>query len=112
TLLYVATIAVVIARHLTGRRYGDRPWQRISFNAASILLIALGVRMTGGIDSDLWLVYFVLVIAETLDASERTLLVTGGASIASYVVATWQRPLTQAHMEQLATHVAFLALVA
>src|SRR5262249_9724826 len=51
-------------------------------------------------------------ISETLDDSEATFLATGGTAIASYALATWQRPVTQAYVEQLATHVFFLVMVA
>src|ERR1700712_4751507 len=34
------------------------------FTAVDIFLVALGIHFTGGLESDLWLVYFVVIIFE------------------------------------------------
>ncbi|MGV3721281.1 MAG: sensor histidine kinase [Actinomycetota bacterium] len=110
--LYSLAVAGVATRYLTGVRHGRERWHRLVFDALSILFIALGVNLTGGIHSDLWLVYFIFVIAETLAASARGFLITDGVAIVSYVVATWPRQLTQDYAEMLITRIFFLVLVA
>jgi len=110
--LYFLAVAGVATRYLTGVRHGRERWHRIVFDGLSILFIALGVNLTGGIHSDLWLVYFIFVIAETLAASARGFLITDGVAIYSYVVATWPRQLTQDYAEMLITRIFFLVLVA
>lgn len=112
--LYFLGVAGVAARYLTGIRHGHEPWHRVLFDGLSILLISVGVNMTGGIRSELWLVYFIFVIAETLAASARGLLVTDTLAVLSYVVATWpsQPSALQEYLERLVTHVFFLVLVA
>lgn len=110
--LYFIAVAGVAARYLSGVRFGDRRWHRIVFDGLTIAFIALGVNLTGGIYSDLWLVYFIFVIAETLAASARGFLITDGLAIGSYVVATWPRQPNQHYFEMLVTHIFFLVLVA
>jgi len=110
--LYFLAVAGVATRYLTGIRHGRMLWHRLVFDGLSILFIALGVYLTGGIRSDLWLVYFIFVIAETLAASARGFLITDGVAISSYVVATWPRQLTQDYSEMLVTRIFFLVLVA
>ncbi len=110
--LYFLAVAGVAGRYLTGIRHGHARWHRVLFDALSILFIALGVNLTGGIYSELWLVYFIFVIAETLAASARGFLITDGAAVVSYVIATWPVQPTQPYFEMLLTRVLFLVLVA
>lgn len=110
--LYFIAVAGVAGRYLSGVRYGHRQWHRVVFDGLTIAFIALGVNLTGGIHSDLWLVYFIFVIAETLAASARGFLITDGLAIGSYVVATWPREPNQQYFEILVTHIFFLVLVA
>jgi len=110
--LYFTGIAGVATRYLTGMRHGHRRWHRVVFDGLFIVFIAVGVNLTGGIRSDLWLVYFIFVIAETLVASARGFVITDGAAIVSYVIATLPRTISQEYLEQLITRVVFLILVA
>lgn len=110
--LYFLGVAGVACRYLTGIQHGHARWHRVLFDGLSIVFIGLGVAMTGGIRSELWLVYFIFVIAETLAASARGFLITDAAAVASYVVATWPQQLTPAYFEILTTRVLFLVLVA
>jgi signal transduction histidine kinase len=110
--LYFLAVAGVAARYLTGIWYGRLQWHRTMFDALTILLMGLGVNLTGGIYSELWLVYFVFVIVETLAAPPRGFLITDAAAIASYVVATWPQELTPVYLELLFTRIFFLVLVA
>jgi signal transduction histidine kinase len=115
--LYLVAVSGVATRYVTGVRYGHSRWHRVLFDALSIAFIAVGVRATGGITSDLWLVYFIFIIAETLAASARGFLITDAAAIVSYIVATW-RPefreagVPQAYVEAMVTRIFFLVLVA
>lgn len=110
--LYLVAVAGTAFRYLTGIRHGRERWHRLVFDGFSILVIALGVNFTGGIKSDLWLVYFIFIIAETLAASARGVLLTDTFAIASYVLATWPREFTQEYAELLVTRIFFLVLVA
>jgi signal transduction histidine kinase len=111
--LYFLAVAGVAARYLTGIRHGQERWHRVLFDGLTILFIALGVNLTGRIESDLWLVYFIFVIAETLAASARGFLITDIVAVLSYVVATWPPDgITPRYLELLVTRVFFLVLVA
>ncbi len=112
--LYFLAVAGVAGRYLTGIRHGNARWHRVVFDTLSILFIALGVNQTGGIHSDLWLLYFIFVIAETLAASARGFLITDVAAVLSYVIATWpaQPAVLNEYFERLITRVFFLVLVA
>jgi signal transduction histidine kinase len=110
--LYFLAVAGIAGRYLTGIRHGHERWHRVVFDALSILFIGLGVNLTGGIHSDLWLVYFIFVIAETLAASARGFLITDSAAVVSYVIATWPREVNQVYFELLVTRIFFMVLVA
>lgn len=110
--LYLVAVAGTAFRYLTGIRHGHERWHRLVFDGFSILLIALGVNFTGGIKSDLWLVYFIFIIAETLAASARGVLLTDTFAIGSYVLATWPRTVDQQYAEVLVTRIFFLVVVA
>jgi len=110
--LYFLSVAGIAARYLTGIRHGEKRWHRVAFDGLTIVFIALGVNLTGGIRSDLWLVYFIFVIAETLASGARGLLLTDAAAVVSYIAATWPNQPNQAYGEILLTRVFFLVLVA
>ena len=59
------------AHHRGGKIYGF--WSTF-FNGAEIVLITAAVAITGGIQSDLWMLYFVVMIFESLYATRRTKL--------------------------------------
>jgi signal transduction histidine kinase len=110
--LYFAAVAGTAFRYLTGIKHGHSRWHRLVFDGLSILFIAFGVNFTGGINSDLWLVYFIFIIAETLAASARGVLLTDTFAIGSYVLATWPRVFDQQYAEILITRIFFLVIVA
>jgi signal transduction histidine kinase len=109
---YFVAVAGTAFRYLTGVRHGDARWHRLLFDGLSIFAIALGVGLTGGIKSDLWLVYFIFLIAETVAASGRTYLITDTLAVLSYVAATWPRQPDQGYAEILLTRIFFLMVVA
>jgi len=112
--LYFLAVAGIACRYLTGIRHGRDRWHRVVFDGLTILFISIGVNLTGGIRSELWLVYFVFVIAETLAASARGFLITDTVAILSYVAATWpaQSYAMGEYLQRLGTHVFYLVLVA
>lgn len=109
--LYFVAVAGIACRYLTGIRYGHTRWHRVIFDTLTIVFISLGVNVTGGIYSDLWLVYFIFVIAETLAASARGFLISDAAAVVSYVIATWPREVTSGYFEIVGTRMLFLILV-
>ncbi|BDI31769.1 hypothetical protein CCAX7_38200 [Capsulimonas corticalis] len=63
-----------------------------AFTCVDIILIAIVVRLTGGLHSDLWLIYFLLLVTETLsDSVKAELLLTCLVGV-GYTWAVW--PLT------------------
>lgn len=110
--LYLLAVAGVAARYVTGVRHGHQRWHRILFDALTIFFIALGVNLTGGIRSDLWLVFFIFVIAETLASSARGILITLLGTVFAYTIATWPRMMNREWLELYFTHLFFLGLVA
>lgn len=79
------------ARSYVGYRSGGTTaligWAKI-FTALDILLIACAIAVTGGLKSDLWLLFFVAMISESLYAgSTQTVIVSSGIATA-YCLAT------------------------
>lgn len=89
TVLFLAIINLSfrswasVQRQKDGSRaafYGKLGWL---FVTVDLLLIALGLRFTGGIHSPLWIVMFVVITAETILASPKeTSLIRLGAALA------------------------------
>lgn len=50
--------------------------------------LALAVRLTGGIESDLWLLYYVQLIVGAMDPRQRTMEFMAPLVVASYITAT------------------------
>jgi len=78
------------AHHRGGKIYGF--WSTF-FNGAEIVLITAAVAITGGIQSDLWMLYFVVMIFESLYATRRTKLFLDFYITLAYLAA----PLPQQH---------------
>jgi signal transduction histidine kinase len=72
-LLFVLALVDSIARTALAYRRGGRleGWTSTVFNGLDLLLITLAISITGGIRSDLWLLYFVVVIFESMYATPR-----------------------------------------
>ncbi|MBV9849472.1 MAG: sensor histidine kinase [Armatimonadetes bacterium] len=60
-----------------------------AFSIADIALIAVAVRYTGGIRSDLWLLYILLSVTETLSVSVKDELLLLALTFAGYTVSVW-----------------------
>ncbi len=60
-----------------------------AFSIADIVLIAVAVHYTGGLHSDLWLLYVLLSVTETLSVSVKAELLLLALTIVGYTAATW-----------------------
>ncbi len=91
-------------------RYGSRiGW---IFTLADLLLVAAGLRLTGGLHSPLWIVLFVVVVAETILApSVEARLIYGGAGLA-LILGTWSPSLAPVpYLFDIGTRLFFLVVV-
>ncbi len=88
------------------------------FNYAEIVLITVGIAISGGVHSDLWLLYFVTMTFESLYASRRKKRLLDLQMTLFYLAATLPRqwiapsadpPATYARL--FATHLFFLVIV-
>src|SRR2546425_703963 len=70
-------LAVAVAnaglRTYFGWRSGGFNTDRMSwiFTTVDVILISVGVRLTGELNSELWLIYYVLIISESMFATPR-----------------------------------------
>src|SRR5690349_21297600 len=62
------------------------PWVKV-FTIVDVLLIGCAIAVTGGLDSDLWLLYFVAVISESLYTSPLHTAVVASGIAAIYTLA-------------------------
>lgn len=111
-LLFIPAVLNGALRTYSAWRSGgyndERGW---IFSIIDVILISIGVRVTGGIQSDLWLLYFVLLISETLYAPPwQAKLLIGGVAI-GYLAATWQAYPAAVDLLGLAARLFFLTLV-
>lgn len=94
------------------RRYNHLGWLFVSLD---LTLVALGLRATGGMNSPLWLVLFVVVVAETIMASRAEANVIRVCAAAALLGGTIPVPLTQSEVVpfllEFGTRVGFLIAV-
>lgn len=87
----------------------ERSWR---FTLADLVLIAAGLRLTGGVDSPLWIVLFVVVLAETVLSPSREAGVICGAAGAALLAGTWSPRVVPAdYLLDIATRAFFLVAV-
>ncbi len=103
------------AHHRGGKIYGF--WSTF-FNGAEIVLITAAVAITGGIQSDLWMLYFVVMIFESLYATRRNKLFLDFYITLAYLAATLPRQYytaysdpTQVYLRLLLSRLFFLIMV-
>jgi signal transduction histidine kinase len=118
--LFCIGVGECLARAVVGYRHGGAltgHWSTF-FNGAEITLIALAVVITGGIRSDLWLLYFVVMMYESLYAPPREKRLLDLYVGAVYLLATLPGQLWLMHPEPaaiywrlLVTRLFFLILV-
>ena len=63
-----------------------------AFSIADIVLIAVAVHYTGGIRSDLWLLYVLLSVTETLSVSVKAEMLLLALTFTGYIAAVWPIP--------------------
>ena len=83
------TLRTLLARRSGVGTSGRWGW---AFTLVDVALIAAAVRVTGGLQSDLWLIYFLQVVTETLAVTPKRKLLLRVPIFAGYAVAVW--PLT------------------
>jgi signal transduction histidine kinase len=90
--------------------YNDekRGW---TFNVIDVLLISLAVWMTRGIHSELWLLYYVLLISESLFAPPGQTRLLIGLMVLGYGAATWPGRPDAGYFLILFLRLFFLALI-
>lgn len=101
------------ARSWCGWRRGGFNDARLSwlFTLADIALISIAVRITGGLQSDLWLLYFVLLVSESLFADTRQTTLVNVLLVAGYAAATWPAHGRTDYLLVVATRMFFMVLV-
>lgn len=107
-IVFLIAIVNVAVRSLIAYRSpkgtsGDLGW---IFSAIDIVLIACAVNLTGRLASDLWLIYFFVVVTETLSVSVKAELTLDILVAAGYTFAIW--PIVDGLT--FATRLAFLFL--
>lgn len=87
---YMLLALVAFAMHFRIKIATRRPNARILkfFPIFDCTALALIIRFTGGIDSDLWLFYYFLLIAGAMDPRQRTIEISAPMVIVSYLAAT------------------------
>lgn len=118
-LLAAANLAVRSWFALHRGSPGERPTHDTRgwiFTVLDLLLIALGLRATGGVDSPLWIVLFVVVVAETIIvAADREAYLVRLAAFLALVAGTLPYPLApgfnNAYLLEFTTRFVFLLFV-
>lgn len=88
-LLFGIALLIAATRTYYGYRHGDtRGLAGWLFMLSDIVLISAGVAITRGIRSELWLLYFITIIAESLYATPRQTLLTTAIVAICYLLAT------------------------
>jgi signal transduction histidine kinase len=109
--LYALGVSSIVIRNLLALRYGGTLVHAALFNVVAVAFISLGIYATGKIESELWLVYFVFIISETLGVDRRLIPAIVTVVGLSYLAATWPGVLTAAYAERLLTRLFFLVIV-
>lgn len=75
-----------LALHSARGTTGQLGW---AFTTIDIFLIAAAIHLTGRMDSDLWLFYFLVVVTETLSVSVKAELLLQVIVVIGFTVAVW-----------------------
>jgi signal transduction histidine kinase len=86
----------------------ERGW---IFTLVDLALIAVAIRITGGLESELWLAYFVLLISESLFSPAGQTIFLLACMIAGYAAATWAEHLQPDYFVSFFTRMFFLCVV-
>lgn len=112
--LVICAIASAGGRtYLAWRAGGHNPTVRgWAFDVTDMVLISAGVRATGGLDSELWLIYFLLLTSESLWAGKREAWLLFGLSAVGYSLAAWSPASPYASAAVIVPRLFFLYVVA
>ncbi len=113
-LLFALAFANGFARTVSAVRMGGsndllRGWM---FNIIDIAMISVGVYITGGIDSEIWLLYFVILIAEALHSSPLESRFLSGIMMLCYTLGTWPRAWDSTYLSMLGPRLFIIYAVA
>jgi signal transduction histidine kinase len=92
------------------KRGGFNDAQGWTFTLIDILLISVAVRITGGLRSELWLAYYVLLIAESLFSTSLQTTILNLGMIAAYLLATWPDHSAPDYVAKVLTRMFFLVV--
>jgi len=81
------------------------------FTTIDVGLISVGVSLTGRLRSELWCVYFVLFVAESLYAAPGQTNLLIGLIVCGYFAATWTERYDPDYVYVVATRLFFLLIV-
>lgn len=111
--IFVLALLNGAARTYFGWRRGgfndQRGWV---FTLVDVALISVAIRVTGALASDLWLLYFVLVISESLFSSSAQTTILNLCMIAGYAYGTWPERADPGFWGAAITRMFFLVTVA
>ncbi len=112
-----AILCVAIAnaglRTYFGWRSGGFNTDRMSwlFTTVDVVLISVGVKLTGELNSELWLIYYVLIISESMFATPRQTNALISGIVAGYLAATWRFHTSPDYPVTVGTRLFFLIIV-
>lgn len=110
----VLTLAILngAARTYFGwKNVGNTGYAAWTFTAIDIAILSLGVYLTGGIASELGIVYLVLLISESLYTSQRQTGLLIGCMAVGYLAATWTSHREPGYWPSILTRMFFLLIV-
>lgn len=110
-ILALAVVNAAVRTYAGWRRGGSTGGLGWAFTCVDIVLISVGVRITGGIGSELWPLYIVLMISESLYAGPAQTTALIAAMMAGYIGATWQDHVRPDYLAAMATRAFFLVIV-
>ena len=89
--VYALAIVNGAARSYAGWRHGGKNTRALSraFTLVDLALISTAVHITNGIYSELWLAYYVLLVAEAFYSTTVQTTALNVCIVAGYVAATW-----------------------
>jgi signal transduction histidine kinase len=91
-----------------GGNQGIRGWV---FTVADLAIISVGVHVTGGLESHIWPVYFLLLIAESLFSTSLQVTILNLLIVSFYVAATWADRHAPGYAAVVATRMFFVVMV-
>jgi signal transduction histidine kinase len=110
-ILALAVVNGGLRTYCGWRRGGYNDERGWVFTIVDVALISLAVRVSGGLQSDLWLLYFVILISETLFAPPPQTRLLSVLIAVGYLCGTWPEQVTPLYLLSLGVRVFFLYLV-